>query len=222
MSAGKWTAACACTLLSMAAQPAGAASPARGVDFDQAFDIHSQPKQGHFVASYVAQGQAHRLEVWRDGDVHLKRRTDDRVEIVVARPADDTEWNMTVLDLERRIRTEVARTSLIRIGHFADWFGLAHGVAHPVGAYALAPIAAPARVPVPVAACRWYRLTQGERSSKICWSKAHGLALALTDGEDRVQWQVTSVDAKPLPADTFVIDDRGFVRNDANEDIKAD
>ena len=73
-------------------------------------------------ASYVVQGQAHRLEVWRDGDVHLKRRTDDRVEIVVLRPAGDTEWKMTVLDLKRRIRTDVDRTNLIRIGRFGDWF----------------------------------------------------------------------------------------------------
>ena len=206
----------------MAAQHAGAASPTRDVDFDQAFDIRSQPRHSHFVASYVVQGQSHRLEVWRDGDVHLRRRTDDRVEIVVARPAGDSEWNMTVLDLKRRIRTDVARTNLIRIGHFGDWFGLAHGVAHPVGAYALKPIAAPADAPAPAAACRWYRLTQGERSSKICWSKAHGLALAITDAEDRLQWRVTSIDAKSLTPDAFAIDDRGFVRNDANEDIKAD
>src|SRR5664279_5119336 len=73
--------------------------------------------------------------------------------------------------------------------------------------------AATAEAPAPAAACRWYRLTQGERSSKICSSKAHGLALMITDGEDRVQWQVTSIDAKPLPPDTFAIDDRGFVRN---------
>ena len=222
MSAGKWTAACACTLLSTAALQAGATSPARGVDFDKAFDIRSQPRQGHFVASYVVQGQSHRLEVWRDGDVRLKRRTDDRVEIVVLRPAGDTEWKMTVLDLKRRIRTDVDRTNLVRIGHFGDWFGQAHGVARPVGAYALAPIAAPANTPAPAAACRWYLLTQGERSSKICWSKALGRALAITPDEDHVQWQVTSVDAKPLPPDAFAIDDRGFVRNDANEDIKAD
>ena len=110
----------------------------------------------------------------------------------------------------------------MRIGHFRDWFGLAHGVAHPVGAYTLVPIAAPVHVETSVAACRWYRLTQGERSSKICWSKAQGLALAITDGDDRVQWRVTSLDAKALSPDIFTIDDRGFVRNDANEDIKAD
>jgi len=33
---------------------------------------------------------------------------------------------------------------------------------------------------------------------------------------------VTSIDAKALPPAAFTIDDRGFVRNDANEDIKAD
>ncbi|MEO7114481.1 MAG: hypothetical protein ABIZ18_01345, partial [Caldimonas sp.] len=74
----------------------------------------------------------------------------------------------------------------------------------------------------PVATCRWFALTQGERVSKICWSARQRIALLITDASDAVQWRVVASDTKPLPDATFTSDDRGFVRNDANRDIQAD
>ncbi|MEO8523677.1 MAG: hypothetical protein ABI460_03050 [Caldimonas sp.] len=224
MRRATFAAACLAALLGAASQDASASADraAASLDFDKAFSTKYEPKRGHFVATYVVNGSEHRLEVWRDGEGRLRRRTDDRVETYVSKPAGEVEWKMTVLDLKRRIRTDVDRTNLMRVGHFSDWFGLAHGVARPIGVYAVNPLRQPPPGAAPIAACRWYVLSQHERSSKICWSASQALPLLITDGEDRVQWRVTAVDSARHLHETFDIDDRGFVRNDANEDIKAD
>lgn len=128
---------------------------------------------------------------------------------------------MTVLDLKRRIRTDVDRTSLYRIGHPVDWFALAHVVARPRGDYRLTTIDAdPPRVDV-IAPCRWYRLVDASHTSQLCWSDDARVPLAIvTDGV--VAWRATALEPGPFGDDPFAIDDRGFVRNDANEDIRAD
>ena len=209
----------ACTL-ALAAPWAGAAT---SLDFDKVFTDRAEPAQTHYRATYRLGTGEHRIEVWRDRELRVKRRTDDAIETLVARPAGALEWSMTVLDLKHRIRTDVARTNLYRIGHFTDWFALAHSLARPVGPYTLSALP---RTDVPsaqpVAACRWFALTQGTHTSKICWSTRQRVALVITDATDAVQWQVTSIDSRPLPETVFSVDDRGFVRNDANQDIQAD
>lgn len=207
-------------LLALSATSAGAT---KSLDFDQVFNDRAEPKQSHYAATYRLGAAEHRVEVWRDRKLRLKRRTDDALETLVARRAGELEWSMTVLDLRRRLRTDIARTNLYRIGHFTDWFSLAHSLARPVGPYTLS-VLPRGDVPraTPVAACRWVALTQGERTSKICWSVQQRVALVITDDTGVEQWRVTSIDARPLPESAFVFDDRGFVRNDANQDIQAD
>lgn len=196
---------------------------ASGLDFDRTFAAGPEPRQSHYVATYRLGGtEQHRVEVWRDRDLHVKRRTDDRIEIHVTKPAGDVEWTMVVLDLKRKIATRVERTNLLRIGHFTDWFGLSHSLARPAGAYELAAITRNAPRVEPVAPCRWYRLTQGGRASRICWNAAHHLPLVVVDGGDDVKWKIVELDSRPLPAGTFAVDDRDFVRNDADQDIHAD
>ncbi len=212
------------SLLALAASSAGAAT---SLDFDKVFNDRGEPAQMHFAASYRLGAGEHRVEVWRERELRVRRRTDDAIETLVARPEGSLEWSMSVLDLKRRIRTEVERTNLFRIGHFTDWFALAHSLAHPVGAYTLAALPR-GQTPhaAPVAACRWFALAEGTRegarTSKICWSSKHRVALVITDAADVVQWRVTAIDAGPLPDASFAVDDRGFVHNDANHDIQAD
>jgi len=199
-----------------------AALAASGLDFDRTFHGHGQPPQLHFRADYVLNGVAHETEVWRDRDQRLKRRTDDVLETFVFRPAGEPEWRMVVLDLQRRIRTDVDRTSLTRVGHFTDWFSLAHVLARPVGAYRLAAVKAPAGIAGPVAPCRWYALEREGAQSRICWSEALHVPLLITGTDGAVQWRVRSIDTRSHAADTYRIDDAGFVRNDASADIKGD
>ncbi|MEP6739479.1 MAG: hypothetical protein ABJA61_03820 [Caldimonas sp.] len=192
------------------------------LDFEQAFSARAEPARLHYRASYSLNERWHDVEVWRDSDRRLRRRTDDAIDTYVFRPRGEVEWQMVVLDLRRRIRTDVDRTNLYRIGHFTDWFGLAHSLSRPVGAYQVAAIARPRTDARPIASCRWYALTRGDVGSVICWSKARGLPLLIADAEGRVQWRVRALDTAPLAKDAFAISDAGFVRNDANQDIHAD
>ncbi len=209
----------ACAAAAVAVAPAFA----NGLDFDRTFAAGPEARQSHYVATYRLGGiEQHRVEVWRDRDLRLKRRTDDRIEIHVIKPAGDVEWTMLVLDLKRKIATRVVRTNLLRIGHFTDWFALSHSLARPAGVYELVAIARNAPPVEPVATCRWYRLTQGGRASRICWNAAYRLPLVIVDGGDQVQWKIVELDSRPLPAGTFTVDDRDFVRNNADQDIQAD
>lgn len=111
--------------------------------FANVFSTKGEPTTLHYDAVFEAKDGEHRLEVWRDGDRRLKRRTDESVETYVFRKAGDPEFRMSILDRKRRIHTVIDRTNLYRIGNFTDWFDLAHGLRHPKGEYKLAKAAAP-------------------------------------------------------------------------------
>ena len=212
----------AAVLATALAAPAVAASAAASLDFDRTFVARAGASQLHFTADYLVGGKPHRLEVWRDRELRVRRRTDDAVETVLVRPAGSDEWSMTVLDLQRRIRTDVDRTNLYRIGHYTDWFAQSHALARPRGAYRLEAIGSFAPAGRPLEACSWYRLTQGDRASRVCWSASRGIPLLVVGADDAVVWRVTHLSAGPLATGTFTIADRDYVRNDANRDIAAD
>lgn len=195
---------------------------ATSLDFDKTFTDRNEPGRIHYGATYDLGASAHRVEVWREGKANLRRRTDDALETHVFKPPGEVEWQMVVLDLKRRIRTDIDRTNLLRIGHFTDWFSLAHALARPIGPYELVALRGPAPRVAPIATCRWYLLTQGERASKVCWSVAWRVPLLITDRNDKVQWKVTDIATGRMPAGVFEVNDRGFVRNNANADIEAD
>jgi hypothetical protein len=131
---------------------------------------------------------------------------------------------MTVVDYRKRIVTRIDRNNLIHIGNFSDWFDLAHGLRHPpVGAYRLTSAAAPVNAPTPTAACRWYALTQGGDTHRICWSAREHLPMLIwSDRTASAVWRITSVEHRLINDDVFVIHDAGFVHNDANDDIDND
>lgn len=206
---------------------AAAAAPAAervdsGLLFDKVFTDRAEPSTLHYKVRYGAPTAQHSLEVWREGERRLVRRTDDAIEIHVARTAGGTDFQMVVLDLRRKIETRIARDDLYRIGNFTDWFDLAHGLRHPKAGYRLTASAAPGHSPLPLEACNWYSLAQGGRSTALCWSSDARLPLLMLDNAGRVLWQVTAIERKPVPAGVFEVRDFGFVRNDANQDISGD
>lgn len=154
----------------------------------------------------------------------LRRKTDEVLDTYVVRnSADPLEYQMTVVDYRKRITTRIDRNNLIRLGHFSDWFDLAHGLRHPVGEYRLAPTSAPAGAPIPASACRWYVLSQGNTLNRICWSAREHLPMVIwSDAKASAVWRVTQVEHRPIGDDVFVLHDTGFVRNDANADIEGD
>jgi hypothetical protein len=190
--------------------------------FEQVFDTGSAAAALHYQASYRAGGAMHRVEAWRDGDLRIRRRTDDRIEVHASRGAGSAEFVMSILDLDKRIHTSVSRSNLYRIGSFTDWFDLAHGLRHPKGAYGLRGIAAPAGAPAPLQPCAWYELAQNGQASRICWSALDQAPMLILSGAGEVVWRVTALDRGPIAPDTFVIRDEGYLRNDADQDIEPD
>lgn len=209
---------------SMAAPRSDAKSAPRAsqeLRFDEVFREAGEPPKVHFRASYLLQGKVHQLEVWRDGS-QLVRRTDDVIETHVARDPKSPSYRMVVLDLQRKIETSVDRDDLYRIGNFTEWFDLAHALRHPRSTYRLTAEQAPSGAPRSFASCRWFALQQGGARTDICWSDRERLPMLMLDAHARVSWQVTAIDHDRISASTFRIGDRGFVRNDASQDISGD
>ena len=179
-------------------------------------------RQLHYQAVFTSKGAQHQLEVWRDGERRVKRRTDDAVETYAFHKPGDPEFNMSILDMKKRINTRIDRTNLYRIGNFTDWFDLAHGLKHPTGAYRVSRVQAPDGAPKAIKACQWYDLTQDTRTTHICWSAQSRIPLVIQAQGGEVVWKVTSLDQKHIPAHTFDIHDEGFIHNDANQDIEND
>lgn len=193
---------------------------AQELKFEQAFTGESTTL--HYQAEYRSKGVAHHLEVWRDGEKRVRRRADDAIETFAFHQADDQEFQMSILDLKKHIHTRIDRTNLYRIGNFTDWFDLAHGLKHPIGEYRIAKSDMQHEFTKPIGACNWLDLTQKDRVTHICWSKKASLPLAIQNQEGEVLWKVTSLDMKPISAKIFAINDTGFIRNDANQDIEND
>lgn len=198
------------------------AAPAKGLSFEQVFSEKGEPRTLHYEAIFTAKGAEHQLEVWRDGDRRLKRRTDEAIETYAFRKPGDAEFQMSVLDRKKRIHTQIDRTNLYRIGNFTDWFDLAHGLKHPMGEYRVAKAQAPDGAAKAITACQWYDLTQGGRTTHICWSAQSRLPMVIQGQNGEVLWRVAALDRKPIPEKTFEIHDEGFIRNDANQDIERD
>jgi hypothetical protein len=195
---------------------------AKELTFEQAFATGGEPRALHYRALFTSNGAEHHLEVWRDGDRRLKRSTDNTIETYVFRQPGSAEFQMSVLDKKKKIHTRIGRTNLYRIGNFTDWFDLAHGLKHPVGAYRITKAEAPDAAPKDIKGCQWYDLTQNNRTTHICWNGRTKLPMVIQVQSGEVLWKLTDVDTKPIPAATFAIHDEGYVRNDANEDIEAD
>lgn len=195
---------------------------AKDLTFEQAFHTKGEPQATHFEASYVAHGATHQVEVWRDGERRIKRRTDDAAETYALRKAGGPDFHLSVLDLKRKIRTDIDRDNLYRIGNFTDWFDLGHGLRHPVGEYRLVASDAPVSSEKPAEPCKWFSLTQAGRLSHVCWSASSSLPVLIQAEDGHTIWRVTNVDHKPIAATVFQIQDVGFIRTDANQDIERD
>lgn len=201
---------------------AGAAAASPALDFDHVFTAAKEPTELHMRVLFRGADGVHRMELWRDHDRRVKRVTDQAIVSLATHRAGEPGYQLTVLDLKKRIATQIDRTNLYRVGNFTDWFDLTHGLRHPKGKYSLTLGTAPAGMPASPAPCDWYRLAQGERTTAICWDAKHRVPLLIASGDHHPIWRVTEVDTKPVPAATYLLDIRGFTVNDANRDIERD
>jgi hypothetical protein len=201
---------------------AGRECRAEEVTFEEAFSTKAEPRALHYLVVVEGHGTVHTLEVWRDGELRLKRRMDQAVETFVFREAGDDEFRMSILDLRKRLRTEVNRTSLYRVGNFTDWFDLAHGLRRSPGGGTVREAQAPAGAPQDIPECRWYDLIEVGRTSHVCWSLRAGIPMAVQAESGELLWKVTELDTLPISPSVFEIHDEGFIRNDAGQEISGD
>ncbi|MFT4174949.1 MAG: hypothetical protein QM639_20430 [Rhodocyclaceae bacterium] len=190
--------------------------------FEEAFSTRREPAALHYEVQVFSRGAPHHLEIWRDANRRLRRKTDGDTDLYAFKEQGDSDFRLSILDHKRHIHSLVDRTNLARLGTFTDWYDLGHGLRHPIGDYHLTPGTAPDTAPQAVADCQWYDLTANQRTSHICWSAQLKIPLMIMSSDKVVMWRVTAVDRKPIPAATFAINDAGYVRNDANEDIEND
>lgn len=212
-----------CGALLICSPAHGSPKKAHAPTFESAFSAQGEPPTLHFTVKYAARDGLHTMQVWRDGESRLRRRTDDAVDTYVIRDASDpTDYQMIVVDYDKRITTRIDRNNLVRLGRFSDWFDLSHGLRHPVGAYRIVPAEAPPNTDAPLSSCRWYGIEQAGETHRVCWSEKDRLPLVIWSGAQGVVWRVTAVDRERLPRDTFQLHDAGFVRNDANAELDND
>ncbi|MGI4732526.1 MAG: hypothetical protein ACRYFW_12380 [Janthinobacterium lividum] len=220
---GGRAAALACAAVTAAVAVAGATGAAPGADFDTVFSAAGEPAYLHAEVRFVDRGTAHRMALWRDHERRVLHVTDARITTLATRTR-GAGYDLVVLDHVRRTSTRISRDNLYRIGDFTDWFDMGHGLRHPRGPYALAPTAGPvpATLPATPAPCRWYDLSQAAGVAHVCWDGRDRLPLLIATAAWVPMWRVVAIDRSAIPAGRFVLDDRGYVRNDADRDVEGD
>ncbi len=194
----------------------------KSLDFDKTFSSRGEPATLHYRATYQGHGAEHSVEVWRAGDTKVRRSADGLVDTFVFKPGKDAEWHMVVLDQKRKLRSDVDRTALFKVGRFLDWFSFGHAIGHPTGVYTLVAGRAPDNLPEAIAPCTWYVLTRDGHDASLCWSQQYRIPLLIAGAGGKAAWKVTAVLSGKLPADAFTIQDAGYIRNNASQDIEGD
>jgi len=172
------------------AAPAVAAAPPTGPSkaaladrqrrWTAVFDPREGPRQLAFRAAFTDVQGAHELRVWRDGTARLRRRTDDRLDLYVAR-APSGALAFQVVDIQRKLLLPLDRASLARLGAAADFRALSGVPVMPGEDFVLAPEARPAET-LPAGSCRWYDLrviSSPPARSRICWARKLGIPLLI-------------------------------------------
>lgn len=197
-----------------AALPAGAEAPK--ATFERTFSLAGAPKALHAkVKLYDAEGKAHALELWREGDRRVRRSLDGAVDTIGTRSGED--FSLAIVDKKQRRAFVASRASLARLGAFESWHALASMLAKPRGDVVIASTSkAPSRVAGE--ACAWIHVSAPSGASDVCWSAAKKLPLRVErDGKPALE--VTSVETTPIPASTFELDRTGLRVVNADEDL---
>ena len=192
--------------------------------WEAAFPTRAAPPQVHFRAVYRDDfGGTHRLEVWRQADLRLRRRTDEAIDLYVEKSASG-EYLYRLIDHDRKILIHADRTALYRIGVFSDWIGLAHVLNIPRGGYRVT--AAARQSPASLRGeCVWKRLEPmmpASGTSEICWSSRWGLPLEIGTQSEQHGWEsrflVQQVESFAPGPEIFAVAREGLVEIDAGPD----
>jgi len=201
-----------------------AAADEKAPSWDSVFSLSGAPKGVHLTASYLdSKGRSHSLELWRDGDSRLRRRTDDKLDLF-AEKTKGGDYTFRLVDLAAKRLFEVSRTNLARIGVFPDFPALAGILARPKVAHSLHRDGRPIER-TRVGDCGWVRLdVKGSGSKDICWSDRFKVPLLIkapttAGGPATIQFEVKQIEAKVPSAEVFKVPQRGLHVIRADQDI---
>jgi hypothetical protein len=208
-----------CWVVLLAASTPGAGAQ---VAWDEAFPTASAPPNVYFQARYRdARGERHRLQVWREADARLRRKTDEAVDISVERDLSGR-YVYRVVDRAKNAVVATDRASLYRTGLFLEWRGLAHVLDVPRGSYQITRIAVVLQETAH-GPCVWFRLETTQPSpavSDICWSSRWGLPLIIRapGAGEMDHFRIEEVRTFVPDASTFAVSPEGLLRIDAGPD----
>jgi hypothetical protein len=186
--------------------------------WEAAFSVAAAPTRVYFRARYIDGRGLHELEVWRDGNRQLRRKTDAAIDLYVDK---DNAGNLDyrIVDHARHVLIRADRMTMYRIGRFSGWNGLAHMLDIPAGSYEVTALPLPPES-TRFGECRWFRLRvdQPARSNDVCWSRAWGIPFEIAaqrDGKRVTQFSIEDVrEFKPQGDAVFAIDSRNLVEVD--------
>jgi hypothetical protein len=197
---------------------ATSASPslAEGLSWDKAFGGRATKPDLHLVArSEDLAGGAHVLELWREGERRLRRRTDEALEVWSEDqgPAGAPAYALTVVDRRASTLRRLTVEGGVKLGPAFTWWPLAHLLPLPGPRYTLERL--PERgLRVGSARCDWYRFVPaGLPEERICWSREYAVALRHEQKRGEGWWTRLSVEkVEPLgdKARAFQLDTTGL------------
>lgn len=186
----------------------------------------------HFVATYQDARGTHRLEEWRVGQTHLRRRTDNHIDLhadAVTKPlagqAADYVWQ--ILDLDKKIDHRISSQSMLMVGMMYSYWSMAHVLTRPAGRFTVTRLAALPEAHFAGTTCKWFEIApDAQPVQRVCWSGENAIPLETQvqqkDGSYKTNFTVETLDHRPLPQAVFAVNAQGFqVRNVdelANED----
>jgi len=191
---------------------AGAPSKAGGLTWEKTFGPAGTKSDLHLEArTEDPAGGTHALELWREGDRRLRRRTDGLLEVwledqgAAGAPA----YAVTVVDRRSRTVRRVPVERAAKLGPAFTWWPLAHLLPLPGPRYTLRKLPEPAKR-VGGARCEGYLfIPDGQPEQRICWSREYAVALRHEEKRGEGWWTRLEVKAvKPLTgkAEAFQLD----------------
>jgi hypothetical protein len=169
---------------------AAAASAGEPVRWERLFTADGAPAVHAKMRYRDAQGQEHRLELWRTKQA-LRRDTDEKLSMIVEHKAGGDDEYHVVQRGEGGRAYDVKRDSLYRMGTFPDWTQLATLLTRPSGEVH---VEAGGLGKTAAGACRWYEASTDKARERICWSTGVKLPLVVERWDSGSWAAVVTVD----------------------------
>ena len=212
-----------CCFVAEAAPQAISQTSPNSLDWDHAFADHSGTRPLHFTARYTDARGPHTLEVWRTGHTHLRRRTDDRIDLHAdaqnPQQANQPDYLWQIIDLPHHIDNRISSHGLLQAGLLYNFYAMAHVLTRPAGHFQIelapaSPTASPTHLP-----CTWYKLTpEAQPATRICWSPTLGIPIATQsvskDGTLTDTFTLLTYDHNAIPSSTFAVNLKGLTVRD--------